>query len=160
MKKLNSLGIGPKMAVVLLPWLAFTIIISSTGRTGLRYSSVNTNLLLIPGIIIMISGLMFYFSTVRKLLRGLKETRLLTEGPYGLCQHPLYASLLLLIIPALSLIINSWLVLTSSFVGYFLFKKHIGYEQKELEKFFGEEYLKYRNRTPELFPLSKRPFNL
>jgi protein-S-isoprenylcysteine O-methyltransferase Ste14 len=58
----------------------------------------------------------------------------------------------LLIIPALSLILNSWLVLTSSLVGYILFKIFIRTEYNELEKFFGEEYRRYRDTTPEFFP--------
>jgi protein-S-isoprenylcysteine O-methyltransferase Ste14 len=108
---------------------------------------------LTAGIVLLIIGLIFYFSTVRFLLKGLKETKLMTKGPYSLCQNPLYASLILLVIPALSLILNSWLILTASFVGYFLFKSFINREYSELEKFFGEDYLKYKSETPEFFPL-------
>ncbi len=140
------------MAVVLLPWLAITIILSITRETTFKYSSTNTRLILIPGIILMIAGLMFYFSTVRMLLKGLKETKLMTAGPFSLCQHPLYASLLLAIIPALSLILNSWLVLTSSVVGYFLLKRYIKIEETELTNIFGDEYLNYKRTTPVFFP--------
>jgi protein-S-isoprenylcysteine O-methyltransferase Ste14 len=101
----------------------------------------------------MAAGLLFYFSTIRLLLKGLKETRLITEGPYKLCQNPLYSSIILCIIPALSLLLNSWLVLTSCIVGYILFKVFIKNEYAELEKYFGEEYLKYKNQTPEFFPI-------
>ena len=151
MKKLNFLGIGPKMAIVLLPWLAGSIVLSCVKKKLFVFTSAENNLILIAGIVLMLFGLIFYFSTVRLLLKGLKETRLMTEGPYSLCQNPLYASIMLFIIPALSLILNSWLVLTSSFVGYILFRIFIKNEYDELEKFFGEEYLKYRNKTPEFF---------
>jgi protein-S-isoprenylcysteine O-methyltransferase Ste14 len=49
--------------------------------------------------------------------------------------------------------LNSWLILTSSIAGYILFKIFIRNEYNELEKFFGEDYIKYRNTTPEFFPL-------
>jgi len=160
MKKLNPMGIGPKMAIILLPWLAFTIILSITKETAFKYSSTNTKLLLIPGIILMIASLMFYFSTVRMLLKGLKETKLMTTGPYSLCQHPLYASLLLGIIPALSLILNSWLVLTSSVVGYFLLKRYIKIEENELNSIFGEEYMNYKRETPVFFPKRGKIINI
>ncbi len=160
MKKLNPMGIGPKMAVVLLPWLAITIILSITKETAFKYSSTNTRLLLIPGIILMLAGLMFYFSTVRILLKGLKETRLMTTGPYSMCQHPLYASLMLGIIPALSLMLNSWLVLTTSIVGYFLLKRFIKIEEAELKNIFGEEYLKYKKATPVFFPGKGKIINI
>jgi protein-S-isoprenylcysteine O-methyltransferase Ste14 len=152
MKKLNSLGIGPKVAVVLLPWLAVSIIISSKYKGLFFYSRSGSNTILIIGIILMIIGLALYFSTVKLLLKGLRETKLVTNGAYSLCQNPLYSSLLLFVIPALSLILNSWLVLTSSVAGYILFSIFIRYEYNELESIFGEEYLKYKKQTPEFFP--------
>jgi protein-S-isoprenylcysteine O-methyltransferase Ste14 len=156
MKNLNFLGIGPKIAVVLLPWLAATIVLSSLKIGFFKYTSETSRVLHIAGIVFMAVGLIFYFSTVRMLLKGLKETRLMTKGPYSFCQNPLYASLILAVIPALSLILNSWLVLTSSIIGYILFKLFIKIEYRELEKFFGEEYIKYRNETPEFFPLPRK----
>jgi protein-S-isoprenylcysteine O-methyltransferase Ste14 len=87
------------------------------------------------------------------LLKGLKETRLVTKGAFYLCQNPLYAAILLFILPALSLLLNSWLILTSSLVGYIMFKIYIKGEYKELETFFGNEYLKYKSETPEFLPL-------
>jgi protein-S-isoprenylcysteine O-methyltransferase Ste14 len=154
MNRLNFFGIGPKMATVLLPWLTAAIVISYITDKIFTYVSVNSNVVLIAGTIIMALGLIFYFSTIRQLLKGLKETKLMTKGAYSLCQNPLYSSIILFIIPGLSLILNSWLVLTSSIIGYILFKIYITKEYKELEIFFGEEYLKYKNSTPEFFPLS------
>jgi protein-S-isoprenylcysteine O-methyltransferase Ste14 len=154
MNRLNPLGIGPKIAIILLPWLAASIILSRMPNKYFEYITGNSHILHISGIVLMVVGLVFYFTTVRLLLKGLKETRLITSGPYRSCQNPLYMSLILLIIPALSLILNSWLVLTSSIVGYILLKLFIKSENKELEKFFGEDYLKYKRETPEFFPLS------
>jgi protein-S-isoprenylcysteine O-methyltransferase Ste14 len=154
MNKLNYLGIGPKIAIVLLPWLATTIILSTAIHEHIKYTSDYINYLLIAGIILMIIGFGFYFSTVKLLLKGLRETRLVTSGAYSLCQNPLYSSIILFIIPALSFILNSWLIITSSIIGYILFRIFIRNEYQELEKVFGDEYLKYRNRTPEFFPFS------
>lgn len=155
MGKLNFLGIGPKVAVVLLPWLAASIVVSSMKINCFKYAPGGSDILLIAGILLMLAGLVFYFSTVKLLLKGLRETRLVTEGPYSICQNPLYTSLILFILPALSLILNSWLVLTTSIIGYILFQLFIKIEYKELEKFFGEDYLKYKKETPEFFPIPK-----
>lgn len=153
MEKLNFFGVGPKIGTVLLPWLAVTIIVSCIEKNLFRYYTGSGSILLIAGIILMVFGLVFYLSTVRLLLNGLKETRLVTNGAFGLCQNPLYSSIILFILPALSLILNSWLVLTTSITGYILFKLYINKEYNELEKFFGNDYIKYKNETPEFFPL-------
>lgn len=152
MKKLSFLGIGPKIAVVLLPWLLISIVLSIHFRKMFSFTHEKSSLLFICGIILLIFGIIFYGSTVRLLLKGLKETILVTNGAFSLCQNPLYSSIILFIIPALSLIINSWLVLTSSIAGYFIFKIFIRKEYDELEKFFGSDYIKYKNETPEFFP--------
>jgi len=152
MNKLNPLGIGPKIAIILLPWLTASIILSRMPNKYFEFTAGNSHIMHILGMILMLIGLVFYFASVRLLLKGLKETRLITSGPFSVCRNPLYLSLILLIIPALSLILNSWLVLTSSIVGYILFKLFIKSENSELEKFFGEDYLKYKSETPEFFP--------
>jgi protein-S-isoprenylcysteine O-methyltransferase Ste14 len=152
MKKLSFLGIGPRIAIVLLPWLAATITLSCIKSGVFGFTSEKNKIILFAGIILIVAGLVLYFSTVRILMKGLKETKLQTKGPYSLCQNPLYAAIILLIIPALSLLLNSWLVLTSSLAGYIMFRIFIGSEYSELEKFFGEEYLKYRKDTPEFLP--------
>jgi protein-S-isoprenylcysteine O-methyltransferase Ste14 len=158
MKKLNFLGIGPKIAVVLLPWLGATIVLSCMHIDFFKFSRYNPRAPHIAGMVLLVIGLVFYFSTARALLKGLKETRLMTTGVYSICQNPLYATLILIIIPALSLLLNSWLILTSSIVGYVIFKRFIRQEYAELEKFFGDDYLKYKNQTPEFFPFPiKKP---
>lgn len=152
MNKLNFFGVGPKIGKVLLPWLTVAIVLSVITQL-FTFTTENTKVLKIIGTVLMTFGLIFYLTTVKMLLKGLKETRLVTNGAFYLCQNPLYAAILLFIIPALSLLLNSWLVLTSSVVGYLMFRIFISHEYQELEKFFGEEYLHYKRETPEFFPL-------
>lgn len=157
MKKLNYLGIGPKVAVVLLPWLAVSVIISSIYKEQFLYTNSAVYAVQVTGILLMIAGLILYFSTVKLLLSGLKNTKLVTTGAYRLCQNPLYSTFILILLPALSLILNSWLVLTASAAGYILFRIFVIHEYRELESLFGQEYLNYKNKTPEFFP---NPFKI
>lgn len=156
MTKLNFLGIGPKIAMTVIPLLAATIVLSCLHIDILRYVPEGSGIMVAAGTVLLVIGIVFYLSTVRLLIKGLKETRLMTTGTYGLCQNPLYASLLLMIIPALSLLLNSWLILTSGIVGYLIFKRLIRQEYTELEKVFGDAYLEYKSRTPEFFPFPVR----
>jgi protein-S-isoprenylcysteine O-methyltransferase Ste14 len=152
MEKLNFYGIGPKMARIVLPWLAVTITLTLVFKNAFTCSEAGSRNLFYAGLAILISGLVFYFTTIPLLLKGLKETKLVTNGAYYLCCNPLYASILLLIIPGISLMMNSWLVITTSVAGYIIFKIVIRNEYMEMEKFFGDEYRRYREITPEFFP--------
>lgn len=148
--ELNFLVIGSRVARILLPWLAISVIISVLYK-NLFIISTNSNLLMVIGIIMLILGSILYITNVRLTLKGIKELRLVTNGAYRFCQNPLYSSIIFLMIPALSLMMNSWLVLTSSIVAYIVFKFYIKDEQDELEKVFGEEYLEYKRKTSEFF---------
>lgn len=152
MEKLSFYGVGPKIGIVAIPWMAATIIISVLTGNTFNYSTDETHVILYGGILLMSLGLAFYFSTVRLLLKGLNETRLVTNGAFSLCQNPLYSAIILFINPALSLLLNSWLVLTTSIIGYVLFKIFIKNEYKDLERIFGDTYRKYKEETPEFFP--------
>lgn len=156
MDKLNFMGSGPKIGLVALPWLAVTITLSLIYKNYFVYSETAGSYLFISGLALLFVGMVMYFSTVPLLLRGLKETKLITGGAYYLCCNPLYASLLLLIIPGISLMMNSWIIITTSIAGYIAFKIAIKSEYREMEKFFGNDYKKYRELTPEFFPFPFR----
>jgi protein-S-isoprenylcysteine O-methyltransferase Ste14 len=152
MEKLNFLGVGPKIGRVALPLLAIVITLTILFPKVFTFGENAAFYLLIAGILLLITGVVFYFLTVRALLKGLKRTMLMTTGTYGLCQNPLYASLMLMIVPGLSLVLNSWIILVVPVIAFIVFKKTIHSEYEELGKFFGEEYRKYRDETPEFFP--------
>jgi protein-S-isoprenylcysteine O-methyltransferase Ste14 len=152
MEKLNFYGVGPKIGRITLPWLAISIFLSIRYRSFFAFFKQTNNFLLFAGLVFLILGFIFYFSTVPLLLKGLKETKLVTSGAYKLCCNPLYAAILLFIVPGTSFVMNSWLMLTVSVAGYIAFKITIKEEYIEMEKVFGEEYLKYRKETPEFFP--------
>ncbi len=159
MNKLNFLGAGPKIARILIPWLAATLVIRVVCNDMFRIATAKLSILMIVGIIFMVTGLIFYAITVKGLLRGLKETKLVITGGYFMCQNPLYSSLILFIIPGLAILLNSWLMLATTPIGYILFKVYIKSEYEELELFFGKYYLEYRDKTPEFFPFPVKKFN-
>jgi protein-S-isoprenylcysteine O-methyltransferase Ste14 len=154
MNKLNYLGIGPKIGGVTIPLLAITIFISLKYKQLFSIYSGESRLMMYLGILLVISGLILYFSTLPLLLKGLKETKLITTGAYALCRNPLYAAFILFLLPGIGLIMNSWIVLSICFLAYLLFKINIRSEYLEMKNIFGDEYKKYSEATPELFPLS------
>jgi len=156
MNKLNAMGIGPKVGAIVLPWLALSVFFSVKYKNTFAYLENDSRILFFLGIAFVSIGALLYFFTVPLLLKGLKETKLVTAGTFYLCCNPLYSSLLLFIIPGVSFLMNTWLVLTTSIIGFTLFKIFIKSEYMELEKFFGNEFIKYRAETPEFLPFPLR----
>lgn len=156
MNKLNFFGVGPKIGIVALPWLAATIVLSILFKDIFLISGIYGRIVFFAGLVLLIVGLVFYFLTIPLLLKGLKETKLVVKGTFSLCCNPLYTAIILLIVPGVALMMNSWLVLTTTIAAYVVFKMYIGKEYEELEKFFGDEYIKYRAKTPEFFPFLRK----
>lgn len=152
MERMDFFGVGPKIGKVLLPWLAVTIVVSCISDWFNFYAD-RSQALTVSGVVLLVFGLVFYFSSVRLLLNGLKDGKLVTSGAFYLCQNPLYMSFVLFFTPAIALLLNSWLVLTSAIIGFVLLKIYVGREYQVLEEAFGDEYRKYKAETPEFFPL-------
>ncbi len=153
MKKLNYLGIGPKIGGIGIPYLALTIFLSLKYKPLFSISSNSQAFLFYFGLFLVFTGLALYIATLPLLLKGLKEMKMITTGAFGLCRNPLYVSFILFLLPGIALALNSWLVLTAAVLSYILFKINIKSEYVEMENFFGDEYKKYSSITPEFFPL-------
>jgi protein-S-isoprenylcysteine O-methyltransferase Ste14 len=152
-EKLSFLGIGPKIAVWTIPSLAATIILAYSFPQFFRIHILPFSLNLWIGWILLGAGMIFYFATVRTLIKGLNQNKLMTTGTFRLCRNPLYASIIVFIIPAVSLLTASWLVFLCSFIAYFSFKKYIQSEYDQLSRIFGDEYREYSRKTREIIPL-------
>ncbi len=78
MNKLDFFGVGPKIGRIFIPWLALTIVLSCISNRFNFYAERNSALT-ISGAGLLVFGLIFYFSSVRLLLSGLKEGKLVTS---------------------------------------------------------------------------------
>jgi protein-S-isoprenylcysteine O-methyltransferase Ste14 len=152
MEKMSFYGIGPKIGMIALPFLALAIVFSIVFAEEFHFTSFPNTVVMITGIVLLVVGAVLYGFTVRLLLKGLKEIRLVTNGPYYLCKNPLYACFILFWMPGLAFVLNSWLVLLTSFVIYAVFKFQIKKEYDEMEKYFGQEWINYHSTTPEILP--------
>jgi len=156
MEKLSFLGIGPRIARIALPNLAITIVLALSFPEVLGFSPGARMFFMVAGALWLATGLALYIATIRQMLPGIRENRLVTTGTYRLCRNPLYTVFILMIIPGVSLLMNSWIVATASLVGYFAFRRYIHVEEEQLERIFGDEFRAYRERTPRFCPWGHR----
>jgi protein-S-isoprenylcysteine O-methyltransferase Ste14 len=80
-----------------------------------------------------------------------EDHKLITEGPYRITRHPIYTGVL-------GMILGSAFSLGegSIFLGFlmilFVFLNRIRIEEQLMTRTFGEQYVKYKQRVPQLIP--------
>jgi protein-S-isoprenylcysteine O-methyltransferase Ste14 len=79
-----------------------------------------------------------------------EEYTLRIEGPYRYTRHPLYffSIIFLLFRPVMDLF---YLTFFTCVVVYFYIGSY--YEEKKLERLFGQQYTKYKKVVPRIFPV-------
>jgi protein-S-isoprenylcysteine O-methyltransferase Ste14 len=87
----------------------------------------------------------------RHFQNGLKDRRLMTNGPFAVLRHPRYAALLLSKL-SLALVFASVFGWASFLATVFLIRRRIGLEETHLLKIFGSGYRDYMQKTPGLIP--------
>ena len=84
--------------------------------------------------------------------RMIKEQALVTSGPYQFIRHPIYTAFLL-ILSSLLLVSANWL-LGLAWIGMTVLEvtSRIGFEERLMLEYFGDQYREYRKRTGRLLP--------
>jgi len=84
-----------------------------------------------------------------------KEAKVIDTGVYGWVRHPMYLGTLLIFLgfTVSTLSILSFIVWISFFI---FFDKMASYEEKDLTRILGEQYLEYQRRVSKWIPYSKR----
>ena len=136
-------GAAPKIAIPTFIYLIGTAIIDYNNRPAFNIITNQNLSLLIIGIIMILIGIIIVAKVGRELLKSFKSNTLMKNGLFKVFRNPMYAAYLIFIIPGLSFILNSWLVLTTIILNYLIFIIVIKEEYKYLEEKFGEEYKGY-----------------
>ena len=136
-ERMSFWGVGPAVGV---PTACYGL---AAGAATLLWPSA----FVIPGVpypylavlggLLLAIGAAWYAMAVRAIWRAYREERLVTDGLYAVCRHPIYAGWILLILPGLGLVFSSWLVLSTAWVMYVLTRIYVGREEESCEARFG-----------------------
>lgn len=81
-----------------------------------------------------------------------EKPKLIKKGPFKVVRHPCYTGFMISLWGlAISLLNWDFFILTL-FFSVSLFLVQISIEEKELEKYFGNEYVEYKKKTKKLLP--------
>lgn len=103
--------------------------------------------------VLVFAGVVVYVIALRRFNQAYRQGELVTQGPFAVVRHPIYAAWILLICPGVVLFFRSWLMLFLPLVAYISFKASVHREDQYLEDRFGQVYKDYRACTNELFPV-------
>ncbi len=152
---MNIVGQGGKIILFTLPFALAAIMVHfylpgvASFPDELKFLHVAGYILLFPGIFLWISG-------VVQLLIGFPKGKLITTGAYRLCRNPIYASMILFILPSISFLTLTWVYLVLAlflYIGVVIFIKK---EETHLKEVFGTDYINYRAKVARIAPFIKQ----
>ncbi len=149
--KMTEMGVAPLIAVPSFLYLGAAIVLHYALFPLFAFTATPGPVLPIVGAVLAAFGLVVLLSSGLRILKAFREQKLLTDGFFAVCPNPMYAAFVLLIVPGLALILDSWLVLTASAVVYVLFRVLVPGEDRWLKEKFGGGYDEYRRRVPLKF---------
>ena len=150
--KMSRWGTGPIFAALSISYGTLTILLNRYFHPVFQIGSVPYLFLTILGIALIVIGIPFYIISAKKVMRAYNADKLVTDGIYRCCRHPLYASWVVFIIPGIALLVNSWIVLTTPIFMYFILRKLVKKEEIYLESVFGSSYREYKEKVPCIIP--------
>ena len=107
------------------------------------------------GFVLLALGAALWTGGLVQLLAAFPKGKLATSGAYGVCRNPIYASFILFVLPALSLLTLTWVWLAVALALYAGVRIFIGPEELKLLQVFGDEYARYRQRVSRILPFAR-----
>jgi protein-S-isoprenylcysteine O-methyltransferase Ste14 len=98
----------------------------------------------VAALLVLIAGAAIWAWSATLILTHVPRGRLITTGPFALMKHPLYTGVALLVLPALGVMLNTWLgaaVGCAMYIGSRLFAPA---EEARMSATFGAEWDRYR----------------
>ena len=136
-------GVAPQIAIPTFIYMLITVITDQLTNSLFRITQSNYSIFLVIGILLILVGIIVVVNVARQLRRSFSADILMTEGLYKIFRNPMYVSYLILIIPGICMLLNSWLVFSTIIINFILFRIYIKKEYKYLEVKYGEEYKSY-----------------
>jgi protein-S-isoprenylcysteine O-methyltransferase Ste14 len=152
-KRSSIMGDGPKLALYLLPALGAALAASLIWPGHFTFAGKYYGIAFAIGIELAAFGLVFQASSAFELIRAYRAGKLAIRGSFGLCRNPISAWWIFSVLPALALMMNSWLLIAVAILFRILSARLAKAEEAELGELFGAEYWRYKARVRPFLPL-------
>lgn len=148
-------------AIILFSFITLIFVVSSIQlfRRHIGYFDNSLDYLFWIGILLIYTGVFFRQYSMRIMgnqyvatLQIQEKPGLITSGPFKILRHPCYTGFMVALW-GLGLTFLNWIFLIMVILfSLYMFISQIHIEEKELLKYFGNDYLEYKKRTKKLIP--------
>jgi protein-S-isoprenylcysteine O-methyltransferase Ste14 len=107
---------------------------------------------------LFLSGFILWGVAVGQLMMGFPKGQLVTTGAYSIVRNPIYSSVTVFILPAVTFITMTWVYLVPAIFLYIGVMTFIGKEEEKLTEVFGSEYEEYITKVDRMIPFKKPSF--
>lgn len=144
-KKMTVTGVAIQISIVIVVCFIAATIISWQLKPVFRIVPDGLSFpLSITGFSLFAVGLALSSAASSSVRKAYNEDRLLKTGLYHVFRDPIYLFQTLIAVPGISLMLNSWLVLTTVIPSYIAYCVFVRKEHRYLEEKFGDEYIAYK----------------
>jgi protein-S-isoprenylcysteine O-methyltransferase Ste14 len=98
-------------------------------------------------VVVLAAGMTVWAWSAFLILTKVPRGELITNGPYSIVKHPLYAGVALLVLPWIGFLFNTWLGAAIGIVLYVGSRIFAPAEEAALSKTFGPVWDEYRNEV-------------
>jgi protein-S-isoprenylcysteine O-methyltransferase Ste14 len=140
-------GAAPKIAIPTIIYMFIAIYVDKLNYPLFKISLDNYSTLVVIGVIMVMIGVSMVIAVQGKLRKSFYSGLLMQDGLYKVLKNPMYDAYLIFVFPGLSLLLNSWLVMTTFIVNFILLQIFIREEYRYLDNKFGVEYKSYLNNV-------------
>lgn len=151
---MNIIGSGGKIILFILPFLLLALYLQFY-QPAIAALPAGLGFLIPIGYLLLAVGLFFWGIAVLQLISGFSQGKLITTAAYGVVRNPIYASMIWLVLPAVSCITQTWIYLAVSVFLYLGVMLFIRKEEKQLLAAFGKEYEDYLKLVHRLIPFAR-----
>jgi protein-S-isoprenylcysteine O-methyltransferase Ste14 len=139
-------GSGDRIALLTLPVLVVAVLLAVWVPSAVDAGGPS-GIVRAMSLVVLAVGIVVWLWSVALILIRVPRGELITTGPFAVMKHPLYTAVSLLVIPALGLLLDTWLGIVVGVAMYLAVRRYAPAEEAQLAEAFGPAWDDYRGRV-------------